>query len=327
VTPPGHPERVERADAMQAVSDRWAKAGGTILAPRPATDDDLQRVHHAAYIESIKAVRGRAAILDADTFTSPDSDAVARLAAGAVLTGIDRVLDGPVGGRALAMVRPPGHHAEADRAMGFCLYNNIAIGAAWARARGLSRVAIVDYDVHHGNGTEAIFYTDPAVLFVSSHQYPFYPGTGAATETGHGAGAGFTVNLPLEAGAADADFDLVYRDAVILVLQEFRPELLLVSAGFDAHERDPLAGMRMTTDGYGALTSRLLRAADELCGGRVVFVTEGGYHLGALAECCQRVIDLCAADAVVPVAVPAGETRRGQHTLSDFHRTRQGMGS
>jgi len=320
VMPPGHPERVERAETMELVVSRWTAAGGSVLSPREATDDDLARVHKPTYIDAIKATRGRAVMLDADTFTSPESDEVARLAAGAVLTAVDHVLDGPVRSRAIAMVRPPGHHAEPNRAMGFCLYNNIAVGAAWARTRGLSRVAIVDYDVHHGNGTQWIFYADSAVLFVSSHQYPFYPGTGAATEIGEGAGTGFTVNFPLEAGATDADFDLVYRDAVIPVLREFGPELILVSAGFDAHERDPLGGMRMTTDGYGRLTARLLRAADDLCGGRIVFVTEGGYDLSALAECCQRVIDLASAEGVEEPAAATGDSRRGQHALNEFRR-------
>lgn len=320
ITPPGHPERVERAEAMQVVTTRWSRAGGSILSPREATDDDLRRVHTEAHVESIKRARGRAAMLDADTFMSPESDEVARLAAGAVLTAIDHVLDTATAGRALALVRPPGHHAEANRAMGFCLYNNVAVGAAWARARGLGRVAIVDYDVHHGNGTQWSFYDDPSVLYVSSHQYPFYPGTGAAGEIGKGAGIGCTVNLPLEAGAVDADFDLIYRDVVIRVLQHFKPELLLVSAGFDAHERDPLAGMRMTTDGYGVLTARLLGAADELCSGRVVFVTEGGYDTSALAECCQRVIDLAAsAEPDVPAAVE-GDVKRGERALADFRR-------
>jgi len=158
------------------------------------------------------------------------------------------------------------------------------------------------------------------VLFVSSHQYPFYPGTGAADETGRGEGAGYTVNLPMEVGATDADFDLVYREVVIPVLQQFRPELILVSAGFDAHERDPLAGMRMTTEGYGQLTARLLAAADELCEGRIVFVTEGGYDTSALAECCQRVIDLASAEPALQPAERTGDTRRGHETIRDFRR-------
>ena len=295
ITPPGHPDRVERAEAMQVVTSQWIGQGGQVLAPRLATDDDLRRVHADELVESITMAQGRAAMIDEDTYMSPDSVDVARLAAGAVLTAVDHVMDGGPRSRALAMVRPPGHHAEADRAMGFCLFNSVAVGAAWALARGLERVAIVDYDVHHGNGTQWIFYEDPSVLYVSSHQYPFYPGSGAAEETGRGAGAGYTVNVPLPAGSTDVDFRRVYRDVVVPALQNFNPRLILVSAGFDAHERDPLGGMRMTTDGYGALTTMLLQAADELCDGRIVFVTEGGYDTRAMAECCQRVIDLASA--------------------------------
>ena len=212
------------------------------------------------------------------------------------------------------MVRPPGHHAEADRAMGFCLYNSIAVGAAYARSRGLSRVAMIDYDVHHGNGTQWMFYDDPSVLFVSSHQFPFYPGTGAATDIGRGEGLGTTVNLPLEAGAGDADYDLVYREVCGLI-EEHRPQLMLVSAGFDAHERDPLAGMRMTTEGFARVTARLLLTADAVCDGRAVFVTEGGYDTHALAECCQRVIDLASMDLVTSPMPPTGDSRRGAAAL------------
>ncbi len=343
VTPPGHPERAERAEAMQVVAARWLRGGGRIVEPRLATDQELALVHHAEYVESVVATRGRTAMLDPDTFASPDTEEVARLAAGAVLAAVEHVLSGVrpqarrdrsqasvIGSedsgpgfratRALVMVRPPGHHAEADRAMGFCFYNSIAIGAAAAKARGLSRVAVVDYDVHHGNGTQWTFYDDPSVLFVSSHQYPFYPGTGAADETGRGAGTGYTVNLPMEVGATDADFDLVYRDVVVPVLQQFAPELILVSAGFDAHEFDPLGGMRMTTAGYGRLTARLLAAADELCQGRIVFVTEGGYDTSALAACCQGVIDLASAEAVPRPNDTAGEARRGHDTIREFRR-------
>ncbi len=165
------------------------------------------------------------------------------------------------GERAFALVRPPGHHAERDRAMGFCLYNNVAVAAAHALARGLSRVAIVDIDVHHGNGTQWIFYDDPRVLYVSTHQFPFYPGTGAADEVGHGAGAGFTVNVPLEAGATDADYALVYEAIVGPVLAQFDPELVIVSAGFDAHEQDPLASMRVSTAGYAGSCAALRAVA------------------------------------------------------------------
>ena len=238
------------------------------------------------------ATRGKATMIDEDTFTSPESEEVARLAAGAVITGVDCVLDGRPNSRALVMVRPPGHHAEADRAMGFCLYSNIAVGAAYARSRGSARVAIVDYDVHHGNGTQAIFYEDPTVLFISSHQFPFYPGTGAASETGRGAGVGFTLNLPLDMGTKDDVVERQYAEQVLPKLQEFKPDLLMVSAGFDAHELDPLGQLRLTTAGIGRLTQMLVSAADELCSGRIVIVTEGGYDLAAIEDCLRAVIDV-----------------------------------
>ena len=320
ITPPGHPERVERAEALEVAAARWQARGGHVMEPRAAADEDLARIHDADYIASIKACRGRASMLDPDTFTSPESDEVARLAAGAVLSGVDYALDGK-GSRAFALVRPPGHHAERDRAMGFCLYNNIAIGAAWARHRGASRVAIVDFDVHHGNGTQHSFETDPNVLFVSSHQFPFYPGTGAAEEVGRGDGAGFTVNLPMEAGGTDDDFDLAYREVVIPVLREFRPTLLMVSAGFDAHERDPLAGMRMTTNGFGRLTEHLLAVADEVCDGRVVFVTEGGYDTRALVECTETVMALAAREArQASPHEPSAPSSRGAETVAKTKR-------
>lgn len=290
VTPPGHPERPERAAAMQAVVRRWAEADGAVVEPRPAADADLLRVHDEEHLAAVVGTRGRAAMLDADTFTSPESEAVARLAAGAVLTGVDLVLDGGVGSRALAVVRPPGHHAEADKAMGFCLYNSVAAGAAYARARGVGRVAVVDYDVHHGNGTQHIFESDPDVLYVSLHQSPFYPGTGMAEEVGMGKGAGATVNVPMEAGAADEDYRLVFADLVLPVLRQFKPELLLVSAGFDAHERDPLASMRLTTPVFAAMTSELRLVADECCDGRLAVVTEGGYDLRAVADSLRSVV-------------------------------------
>jgi acetoin utilization deacetylase AcuC-like enzyme len=290
VTPVGHPERPERAEVLQAIATTFKENGGEVIEPRLATDEDLLRVHTREHVDAIVATRGKATMIDEDTFTSPDSDEIGRLAAGAVLTGVDRVLDGPRGSRALVLVRPPGHHAEADRAMGFCLYSNIAVGAAYARSRGCARVAIVDYDVHHGNGTQAIFYEDPTVLFVSSHQWPFYPGTGAAGETGRGAGEGFTLNLPLDVGAKDDEIEKKYAEQVIPAVRAFKPDLLMVSAGFDAHELDPLGQLRMTTEGFSRLTKMLVELADELCDGRVVLVTEGGYDLGALSQCLTAVI-------------------------------------
>jgi acetoin utilization deacetylase AcuC-like enzyme len=296
LTPPGHPERVERAEVMQHVVSEWRKHGGAVEEPVAATTEQLARVHDREYISLIQETAGRAVALDPDTFTSPDSYDVACLAAGAACQAVDHVLERP-GTRAFVVVRPPGHHAERGKAMGFCLFNSIAVAAAHARASGLSRVAIVDYDVHHGNGTQWSFYDDSSVLFISSHQFPYYPGTGAAHDTGTGPGKGFTVNLPLEAGATDADYELVYQRLALPILRQFAPELILVSAGFDAHGRDPLAGMRLTTNQFGRLTALIADVANDVCGGRVVALTEGGYDLHALAASLGTAMQVLADEA------------------------------
>jgi acetoin utilization deacetylase AcuC-like enzyme len=312
--PPGHPERPQRAEVMHSVAEAWRGGGGVILEPRPATRDELQRVHDASYLDRIAATAGKAVRLDPDTFTSPESHDVALLAAGATLTALDRILvRAPELLRAFAFVRPPGHHAERSRAMGFCLYNNVAIAAAHALQRGAARVAVMDYDVHHGNGTQWMFYEDPRVLYVSTHQYPFYPGTGAATDVGRGKGLGFTLNVPLEAGATDADFLAVFRTLIVPVLDQFRPDLILVSAGFDAHARDPLAGMRMSTEGYGALTAELCAVSDRCCEGRLVLVSEGGYDLAALTSCLELTVAVAARkkpDLPAPEASPGRPAER-----------------
>ena len=317
VNPPGHPERVERAEVMQVVAAEFRTRGGAVVEPRPATVAELARVHDRDYIDAIGETAGRAVALDPDTYTSTDTYDVALFGAGAGVSAVDHVLDGPRGCRALAMMRPPGHHAERGRAMGFCLFNNVAIAAAHARARGLSRVAIVDYDVHHGNGTQWAFYDDPSVLFISSHQFPFYPGTGAANETGSGAGTGFTVNLPLDAGATDADYYRVYAAAALPVLRQFKPALILVSAGFDAHLDDPLGGMRVTAQEFGRLAAMIASVADECCDGRVVAVTEGGYHLKALAASLRTTIAALAVETrLADMPAPDGASPRGDACLA-----------
>ena len=290
-TPPGHPERPERAEAMDAVANRWRARGLEIVAPRAATAEQLGRVHDAAHLRRIAETAGRATALDPDTYTSPESSDIALLAAGAAVDAVERVMGGSHRG-AVALVRPPGHHAERDRAMGFCLYNNVAVAAAHARAQGAGKVAIVDYDVHHGNGTQHIFEADPHVLYVSTHQFPYYPGTGAADEVGVGAGRGFTVNLPLEVGAVDEDYQAVFAAVVVPVLKQFAPDLVMVSAGFDAHERDPLGGMRLSTDAFAAMTSELRMVAEQCCAGRIALITEGGYDLHALAASLDTVAEV-----------------------------------
>src|ERR1700733_1625584 len=283
VPPPGHPERLPRAMVFDEVAEGFRRAGGQVDLPRAATRAELARVHGAAYLDALDAVAGRAVMLDPDTYTSPESHEIALLAAGAAIEAALHAWR--TGEAAAAFVRPPGHHAEPDRAMGFCLLNNIAVAASAARAAGAERVAIIDFDVHHGNGTQAAFYRDPTVLYVSSHQYPYYPGTGAATETGEGPGLGFTLNLPLPAGAGDTLMATLYDGTVLPAVSRFRPDLILVSAGFDAHERDPLGGLRATTAGFARLMGTLNETAAATCGGRIAYITEGGYDLEALREC------------------------------------------
>jgi acetoin utilization deacetylase AcuC-like enzyme len=205
LTPSGHPECWERAEVMDAIASEWRIRRGDVVSPREATREQLARVHDVEYLRQIGETAGVSMALDADTYTSPDSFEIARLAAGAAIDSVERVLAGSHR-RAIALVRPPGHHAERDRAMGFCLYNNVAVAAAHATAAGVERIAIVDFDVHHGNGTQHIFEENPDVLYISTHQYPFYPGTGAADEIGMGPGTGFTVNVPLEMGSTDEDY-------------------------------------------------------------------------------------------------------------------------
>jgi acetoin utilization deacetylase AcuC-like enzyme len=310
-TPPGHPERPERAEVMDGVAARWRERGGEVVAPRAATREQLARVHDADYLRRISETSGRAVALDPDTYTSPESHEVALLAAGAAVDAVERAMDAS-SHAVLALVRPPGHHAERNRAMGFCLYNNAAIAAAHVRTMGAQRVAIVDYDVHHGNGTQHIFERDPNVMYVSMHESPYYPGTGAADETGDGDGAGFTVNLPLEGGATDDDYQVVFGEVVLPVLRQFKPDIVLVSAGFDAHERDPLGGMRLTTGAFAAMTAELRGVAEECCGGRIALVTEGGYDLQALGESLDAVLQVLAATAAAPAwpaSGPHGSTR------------------
>ena len=280
---PGHPERPERLEALVGGLRKEGLLERLIpLRPRPATSAELLRVHTEEHIARVAASEGRTVRFDPDTQAGPHSYAAALLAAGAPVDAVDRVLEGQID-RALCAVRPPGHHATAGRAMGFCLFNNVAVAAAQALHHGLRRVMVVDFDVHHGNGTQDIFYSDPRVLYVSSHAFPFYPGTGALGEVGEGQGRGFTVNLPMPSGFGDQEYARVYREVVEPIGGTFDPELVLVSAGFDAHRGDPLAGMDLTRAGYAEMIDVCLAIAAGAAKGRVVVALEGGYNLDAIA--------------------------------------------
>ena len=287
--PPDHPERPARLAAARAAT-RIDGVRFERVPARPASDDELARVHDAAFIEDLDRLRGRRATLDPDTYVSGESVDVARLAAGSVIAMVDAMMAGPIR-KAVALVRPPGHHARPAQAMGFCLLNNVAVAAAHARARGLSRVAIVDWDVHHGNGTQEIFWRDPSVLYVSTHQFPFYPGTGDVDEVGAGEGKGFTVNVPLAAGGSDGVYASAFDRVVLPVLASYAPELVLVSAGFDAAARDPLAQMELSAGSFGWMARELTRIADATAGGRIALVLEGGYDEIALEAGLRAAIE------------------------------------
>jgi acetoin utilization deacetylase AcuC-like enzyme len=275
-----HPERPERLEAARAAIER-SELSFQPIEPRPATDEELERVHDPRFVKWLRTLSGEHGFIDADTYVGPESVAIAELAAGGTIALVDALIDGP-SKRGVALVRPPGHHARPDHAMGFCLLNNVAIAAAHARARGLERVAIIDWDVHHGNGTQDAFIEDPSVLYVSTHQFPFYPGTGAVSETGEGEGKGFTVNVPLTAGGGDGIYRAAFERVILPVLEEYRPQLVLVSAGFDASARDPLAEMTLSADAFGWMARALRGVADKSAEGRIALVLEGGYDLVAL---------------------------------------------
>jgi len=263
------------------------------LKPRLASESELQLIHPPSYIRNIQATVGKPSTqLDPDTVASAMSYEVARYAAGSLLALIDAVFAGEIG-NGFAFVRPPGHHAEPDRPMGFCLFSNAAIGAAYALQKyKLSKVLVVDFDVHHGNGTQKAFYHRSDVLYVSTHQFPLYPGTGDFPEIGSGAGAGFTVNFPLPARTGDATYNLIFERVLVPIAASYRPDFVLVSAGYDAHIDDPLAGMEVTPNGFGGISQTLVTLAEKLCGGKVVFLLEGGYDLKGLQESALKSLDV-----------------------------------
>jgi acetoin utilization deacetylase AcuC-like enzyme len=280
-TPEGHPERAERLRHVVKHLEHsalWQKL--THLQPTSANEEDVVAVHTRAHFRFVQEVceNGGGMLDEGDTHVVRESFHVAMLAAGAVMTGIDAVLEKRVDA-AFCAVRPPGHHAERDRAMGFCLFNNVAIGARYAqRKHSLEKIAILDWDVHHGNGTQHIFEDDPTVFYISLHQYPFYPGTGARGERGVGEGTGFTLNIPLPAGTGEDRYLRAFDEEIVPALTDYKPDLLLISAGFDAHKDDPLGSMRLTEESFARFTTLVKDIAP------VVSVLEGGYNLEALAR-------------------------------------------
>jgi acetoin utilization deacetylase AcuC-like enzyme len=287
-----HPESPQRLQVLyEMLEDSDVKGTFLDIPQRAAEHEDLTRVHEPRYVDRVASTAGRERVsLDPDTQTSARSYEAALLAAGGCLEAVDRILSGEIH-NGFAMIRPPGHHAEAARAMGFCLFNNVAVAARYAQARhGLSRIMIVDWDLHHGNGTQWSFYEDPMVLYASTHQYPYYPGSGAFQEIGKGKGEGFTVNVPLSVGHGDAEYMGIYRRIMGQIGRAFRPELLIISAGFDIYHGDPLGGMGVTAEGFGSLTRVLLEMADEACDGRVLIALEGGYNLDGLRDGGKAVI-------------------------------------
>ncbi|HTY38575.1 MAG TPA: histone deacetylase [Bacteroidota bacterium] len=281
----GHPEKPERLEAIMQhllASPVW----GSIvhLRPSPAPLESVHLVHperHTAMVK-VRCQKGEPVLDEGDTHVCKESYDVALLAAGSVIQAVDEIAAERLK-RVFCAVRPPGHHAETSKVMGFCLLNNIAIGARYAlRQHGMKRIAIVDWDVHHGNGTQQIFYEDDSVLVINLHQFPFYPGTGAANERGSGRGEGFTLNCPMGAGSVERDYLDAFQTHVLPALRRFEPELLMISAGFDAHKDDPLAGIKLTDSSFGVMTELLKEFGEKYCGGRIISVLEGGYNLQAL---------------------------------------------
>lgn len=289
-TGPGHPERPQRLESLvQRIqhSPLWEDMRHLLVSP--ATVEWISLVHPEYYIKMIerKCVHGENVLDGGDTHVSPESYDVALKAAGGVLGAIDEVLQGNLNS-VFCAVRPPGHHAETATAMGFCLFNNVAVGARYAQTKyALDRVAIIDWDVHHGNGTQEIFYEDDSVLYVSLHQYPFYPGTGAESERGKGKGEGFTLNCPMTAGSGEKEYLEAFEKKILPTLDLYQPQLLIISAGFDAHKDDPLANINLTEESFVKMTEMLGEVASNHCGGKIISVLEGGYNLEALASCVE----------------------------------------
>ena len=289
---PFHPERPERLKILLDLAGELDLESFEVVSPRPALREEIETCHSGDYIALVQSTsKLNRYALDGDTVTSRDSFGVGLLAAGGFLRLLDAIACGDLD-NGFALVRPPGHHALKDRGMGFCLFNTAAIGAHYLKRRyGAKKIFIMDWDVHHGNGTQAAFYDDSSVLYMSSHQYPYYPGTGAIEEVGEGRGEGFTVNVPLPPGCGDAEYQRLFKEIVLPIGSRYSPEWILVSAGFDPHQRDPLGGMNVTERGFAAMAASLLEIAAEHSGGKIAFLLEGGYDLAALKGSVASVLE------------------------------------
>jgi acetoin utilization deacetylase AcuC-like enzyme len=293
-----HPERAERLRAIEKMIEKSGLDKQLIPVPaREATLDEIMLVHDKDYVDSVAKTSELGGVyLDGDTFASPATFEASLLAAGGLLQAVDRVCQGEVS-HAFAMVRPPGHHAERDYAMGFCIFNNVGVAAEYlVKKYHFKRVAVVDFDVHHGNATQHMFYDRSDIFYYSTHRYPFYPGTGAASEKGKGAGAGYTLNIPMAAGEGDEAYQKAFEEKLIPSLREYKPEILLLSAGFDAHVRDPLGGMKVTDAGFRYMAQELQKIALEYCQGKAIYTLEGGYDLEGLASSVKEVLQVLVQD-------------------------------
>jgi len=323
---PGHPENARRLERiMEVLQEDSVLDRLTALQARPATEQELTRVHTPAYVQQVRQVAEQGGgSLDPDTYVNPRSYEAARMAAGGVLAALEDVLAGRID-NGFALVRPPGHHALPSRGMGFCLFNNVAVAAHHALTFDqIERVFITDFDVHHGNGTQAVFAENPHVFYFSTHEYPFYPGTGHWREMGVGKGEGTVLDVSLPAGVGDTGYMRIYQELVWPLARRFEPDVMLVSAGYDAHWQDPLAMMRLSLTGYARLSQELVAMAGELCDGRILFTLEGGYNLDVLAHGVLNAFYALLGEGTVsdPYGAPSAPGREIEdllHQLQELH--------